>query len=289
MKTLKSLLGWSVVCLPLMAFGSSNETSNVITASDGVEIRFDRQGFGNPTLVFVHGWANDRSVWSAQAEHFSKKYEVVNVDLPGFGGSGDNRESLTVASFGEDIVTVIRKLDMGQVVLIGFSMGAPVVIEAANRAPKRVVGVVLVDQLHDVEAKLTPEMVSDTAKFFLDLVANPTNEKLVSSGFYTKNAEASFKKVAAMLNGAPRIGWEDSLLDVLNWLNEECTEAVGRVQAPIISINSDLQPTNVEAFRKYAPLFQAKIIHNAGHLVMWDAPEEFNRLLEESIQELKNH
>lgn len=42
---------------------------------------------------------------------------------------------------------------------------------------------------------------------------------------------------------------------------------------------------NVEAFRKYAPAFNAVIIEDVGHLIMWDDAEEFNRLLEESIQE----
>ena len=47
-------------------------------------------------------------------------------------------------------------------------------------------------------------------------------------------------------------------------------------------------PTNIEAFQKYAPTFKAKIVKDVGHLVMWDNPEEFNRLLEESIREFKN-
>jgi pimeloyl-ACP methyl ester carboxylesterase len=33
------------------------------------------------------------------------------------------------------------------------------------------------------------------------------------------------------------------------------------------------------------PGFQAKIMTNVAHLLFWDNPEEFNRLLEESIQE----
>ena len=173
--------------------------------------------------------------------------------------------------------------------LIGFSMGAPVVIETAIRVPDQITGVILVDELHDVELKSTPAAISETAAFFLDLVANPTNEKLVRSGFYVNNTEASFLKISAMLKGAPRIGWEDSLLDALNWLNEGFADSVSQVQAPIISINSDMRPTNIEAFRKYVPSFQAKVVAGAGHLVMWDAPDVFNDLLEESIQEMKIH
>ena len=228
-------------------------------------------GDGKPTLIFVHGWANDRSIWDAQVAHFSTKYEVVNVDLP---------------SFGEDIATVIRILDIDKAVLVGVSMGAPAVIEAANKVPEQVAGVVLVDQLQDIEAKSSPEEISATAEFFPGVAANPTNEALVGARFYMKETDAAFEKIAAMLEGAPRAGWEDSLLGGLVWLSEHCTEAVSRIDASIISINSDRVPTNVEAFRKYAPSFQARIIPDTGHVVMWDAPDELNRLLEESIQEL---
>jgi len=44
----------------------------------------------------------------------------------------------------------------------------------------------------------------------------------------------------------------------------------------------------MELFRIYIPSFKAKIIPEAGHFVMWDAVEEFNRLLEESFQEFIN-
>ena len=288
MKATRTLLAWSVIFLTLFASGCSKGTGEAVTASGGVEISFDRQGEGKPTLIFVHGWANDRSVWDAQVAHFSKKYEVINVDLPGFGESDNHREEFTIGSFGDDIATIVEKLNLEQAVLIGFSMGAPVVIEAANRVPGKVLGVILVDDLHDVEAKVPPEAIADTATFFLDLVANPTNEKLVSGGFYTKNTEASFNRIAAMLEGAPRDGWKEALLDTIRWLNEDCIQSISRVRAPIISINSDIRPTNIEAFRKYVPSFQAKIVPSTGHLVMWDAPDEFNLLLEESIQALNS-
>ena len=137
---------------------------------------------------------------------------------------------------------------------------------------------------HDVDATIPPAAISDMEGFFMDLVANPSNEKLVGSGFYKRNPETSFERVAAMLEGAPGTGWRESLLGALNWLNEDCTASISSVRAPIIAINSDLRPTDVEAFRKYAPSFEAKIIPGTGHLLMWDAPDQFNRLLEESVR-----
>jgi pimeloyl-ACP methyl ester carboxylesterase len=284
MKQKNLFLGYCVIALILFSYGCTNEPDNVAISSDGVKISFDKQGEGEPTLVFVHGWSNNRSIWDAQISHFSEKYRVIAVDLAGFGKSGNNRNTWTMASFGEDVAAVINKLALDQVVLVGFSMGGPVVIETAKRVPDHVTGLVLVDNLQNIEMKYSPEMIGYMDSVHMDLVTSPTPEKL-EGVFYKRNPDASFERILSGLKDVPQIGWKESQNELFRWCNEDCIESLKKIQAPIISINSDLEPTNVEAFRKCVPSFKVKIIPDVGHLVMWDAPEEFNRLLEESIQE----
>ncbi|UCG92520.1 MAG: alpha/beta hydrolase [candidate division WOR-3 bacterium] len=282
--------GCCILSLILVSFGCKAAPDNVAISSDGVTISFDVQGEGEPALVFIHGWTNNRSVWDAQMAHFSKKYKVIAIDLPGFGESGYNRTNWTTASFGEDVTAVIKKLNLKQVVLVGFSLGAYVGIETAKTAPENLIGLVLVDEIKDIEMKYSPEMLAYMDSVLMDVVTNPTNEKLVAGGFNKKNPRVSYERVLSMLSShknTSRIGWKESLDDALRWLNEDCIESLKKVKVPIVSISSDMEPTNVEAFKKYVPSYQLKIIPDVAHLVMWDNPEEFNRLLEESIQEFK--
>ena len=274
-----------IVLLLLMINGCKSETTTTVKSFDGVTINFDNEGKGEPVIIFVHGWSNTKSIWKAQVSNFSKKYRVIAVDLPGFGKSGNNRNEWTIASYGEDIASIIQQLNLKKVVLVGFSLGAPIVIEAANKVPDHVIGVVLVDALQEIEMQVPPPMAHYIDSVFMDLVNYPTKEKLVGGKFIKNNIDSSFNQIASILEGASHIGWRESLASSIKWQNEYCTQSIEAVKAPIIAINSDLEPTNVEAFRKYAPAFKAKIIENVGHLIMWDNPEEFNRLLEESIQE----
>jgi pimeloyl-ACP methyl ester carboxylesterase len=277
-----------IISLILIICNCTKQPDNSAISSDGVKISFVQQGKGEPAIVFVHGWGNNTSVWDAQISHFSKKYRVIAVDLPGFGESGYNRTNWTMASFGEDVTAVIKKLNLKQVVLVGFSMGGPVIIETAKAFPENLIGLVLVDVLQDVEMKYSPKMIADWDSFMTDLGANPTIDKFVAGGIYKKNPESSFKRVLSMLSAnknTSRIGWKESIDDFFRWSNEDCIESLKKVRVPIVSINSDMEPTNVEAFKKYVPSYQLKIIPDAAHLVMWDNPEEFNRLLEESIQQ----
>lgn len=256
-----------------------------IESFDGISVSFDNLGKGESTIIFIHGWSNTRSIWEEQITHFSQNYQVIAVDLPGFGESGNTRDNWTMENFGKDISAIIKQLKLDDVVLVGFSMGAPVAIETARQMPDNVEGVVLVDNLQQIEMQIPPPMAHFVDSLMMDLVTKPTQEKLLGGGFFKHNIEASTKRVLEFLDGASHVGWQESLQGYMNWINESCVKSVETVKAPIVAINSDLQPTNAEAFRKYAPTFKAKIVKDVGHLIMWDNTAEFNRLLEESIQE----
>jgi pimeloyl-ACP methyl ester carboxylesterase len=282
-KMSRKILSLLILFAALTLTGSGySQNSGIALSSDSIEINFGVLGDGKPALVFVHGWSNDRSIWDSQMSYFSKKYKVVAVDLPGFGKSGNNRLNWTIPAFGSDVAAVIEKLDLDNVVLVGFSLGGPVVIETENKIPDRISGVVLVEALHDVEIYYTPETIKLMDSIYMDVVANPTMEKL--KPFFRKNKEQSFERVLAMIN-VPRIGWKESLNNTFLWGNNNRNESLKKMHVPVISINAAQTPTKIEAFKKFVPSYKAKIIEDSGHVVMWDAPDEFNRLLEESIHE----
>ena len=284
------ILSLSFCLLTFIFYGCKSEPDNVALSSDSVKIVFNQQGKGEPAVIFVHGWTNPKEIWDDQMAHFSEKYRAIAVDLAGSGESGNNRSDWTMEAFGNDIVSVINKLKLDEVVLVGFSMGSTVVIEAANQLPEKVIGVVLVDDLMDPDIKFPPEILAFLDSVMMDVVTDMTNEKLVRLGFYKKNQEAAFKRLSELYpDTVSQVGWDESLHGYAKWINERLTESLKQLKVPVAAINSDMEPTKVEAWMKYVPSFQAKIMTDVGHLVFWDNPEEFNRLLEETIQEfIKN-
>jgi len=288
MKRKNLFLRCCVIALILFGYSCTKKPDNVATSADGVRVSFTQMGKGTLAIVFVHGWANRASIWDETMSHFSGKYQTVAVDLYGSDESYNNRKAWSMAMFGEDVAAVVKKLKLNQVVLVGFSMGGAVIAETAKLLPDKITGLVLVDNLQDVEMKYAPEMVAAMDSVLMDLVSAPTNEKFVNGGFYKENQEKAFQRVETMLKSSSRTGWKRSLQSYFKWINEDCIESFKKIKAPVTAINSDMEPTKVETFRKYAPSFQAKIIPDVAHLVFWDNPEEFNRLLEESIQEFVN-
>lgn len=256
-----------------------------MVSSDGVSISYEVRGNGEPTIVFVHGWTNTREIWREQISQFSKDYRTIAMDLPGTGRSGNNRAAWSMQAFGEDIAAIVQKEKLDQVVLVGFSMGGAVVIEAAKRLPKETIGVVLVDAIQDPENKIPEEMIPVLDSLYMNLVTDLSNEKLLELGFYKRNPAESFARLLEIYpKDASRIGWKESLLAHFNWMNNDCTDALQSLNAPLVSINADLLPTNADAFRRLVPSYEAKVMTDTGHLVFWDDPEGFQKNLEESIR-----
>ena len=119
--------------------------TGTVSSADQVAIKYQTAGNGALALVFVHCWTCNRSYWDKQADYFAGRYQVVRLDLAGHGESGHERKDYRIDAFSDDVVAVVEKLGLKQVILIGHSMGGPVSVEAAKRLGDRVIGVVGVD------------------------------------------------------------------------------------------------------------------------------------------------
>jgi pimeloyl-[acyl-carrier protein] methyl ester esterase len=111
---------------------------------DGVQLFYEAQGAGEPTLLFVHGWMMSHEVWREQAA-FSKTNRVVTVGLRGFGKSDRPQGDYTLDVFADDLDFIIQELKLDKPVLIGWSMGASIALVYAAAHPERISKLVLVD------------------------------------------------------------------------------------------------------------------------------------------------
>ena len=287
MKTIKLFAYLGVAVLAICLLGCSNvKTEDVAVSKDGVNIRFEKKGWKKPAIIFIHGWSNPRTIWEDQVEHFSKNYTAVALDLAGSGDSGHDRKNWTINAFSDDVVAVMDKLSLDDVVLVGFSMGAMVAVETANRVPNRVLGVVNVDELKNPGMQIPEEMMNTMVDNYMGLVTTGfTNENLVAGGFYKKNEEVAFKKLSEMYDNVSHIGWKESLENALKWMNESQKASLKELKVPYVGIFSDNEPVEIDSIKALVPTFKADIIANTGHLVFWDDPEKFNELLEKDIKE----
>lgn len=263
---------------------TGHPTSETITANRNT-LYFEVHGNGDQPLVLIHGWSNNLRFWDGQIEALSGTCRVVAVDLPGFGASINHRDDWTMASFGADVAAVIDHLKLKEAILVGFSMGGPVSIEAAKHAPGKIRGIVLVDTIQNPEASYPRDQVTTIANLYMDAVTYPDMMKV--KPFFRTQKDKLGARFMAMVEDVPKAGWEASLVNCFSWLNTSAAASIKSIDLPILAINADQQPTEEAIFRKYCPTYHARIIEGVYHVVPWESPELFTRYLKESIADIR--
>jgi pimeloyl-ACP methyl ester carboxylesterase len=91
-----------------------------------------------PTVVFIHGAANDHSVWALQSRYFAwHGRNVVAIDLPGHGRSGGHALASVEAIAGW-VIALLDAAGVNSAALCGHSLGSLVALECAARHPARI-------------------------------------------------------------------------------------------------------------------------------------------------------
>lgn len=97
-----------------------------------VRYYYEDRGQGKP-IVFVHGWGMNRMVWERQAIDFSDNFRVITIDCRGCGKSDKPAYGYEVSQIADDVHQVIKKLNLKDVTLVGWSAGGSVVIDYVTR------------------------------------------------------------------------------------------------------------------------------------------------------------
>ncbi|MEE9226568.1 MAG: alpha/beta hydrolase [Acidobacteriota bacterium] len=254
-----------------------------VVSTDGIPIRYETQGTGDPALLFVHGWSGDRTYWKHQVNFFAADHRVVTIDLAGHGSSGIERVNWSIPAFAEDVRRVAEDLDLRRVILVGHAMGGPVIVEAARLMPERVIALVPVDSLLDVERRYTSKEREEFLNPLRENFRNRTEEFVRKYMFEPDTDPKLIERIALDMSSAPPsvgIGAMEALLSF------DLPTSLAQVQAPIRCINASRYPTNLEAGQRFHSSFDVSLMSGVSHFLMLESPATFNRLLAKAVRDL---
>jgi pimeloyl-ACP methyl ester carboxylesterase len=282
------MFGLIAFCLAALLYAfavtqASAEWPHMAKSKDGSLISYEVFGSGEPTLVLVHCWSCDARYWREQIPYFSKKYRVIALDLAGHGHSEMSRRDYSMASFGEDVKAVVKSAAPGKVIFVGHSMGGSVIAEAARLMPERVIGLIGVDTLANVERHMTQkEYEKMTAAMYADF---RTGCRQFVGGIIYPTTDPQLREwILSDMSAAPAAVALSSMKEMAGqYITGEAAGIFEQIRVPVISVNGDLWPVNYEANRRHMFSFDAIILKKADHFLMMTRPGEFNKALEKAI------
>jgi pimeloyl-ACP methyl ester carboxylesterase len=117
------------------------------TVGIGDRTIFYRRGEGDPDglpIVHVHGFGISGRYLLPTARLLTPLGPNLVPDLPGYGRSPRPPRTLGIPELSEALLAFLDALGIERAVLLGNSMGCPVILDAAHREPDRVARLVLV-------------------------------------------------------------------------------------------------------------------------------------------------
>jgi pimeloyl-ACP methyl ester carboxylesterase len=248
------------------------------TSADGVAIRYEVAGRGEPALVFVHCWTCNRTFWDGQVAELARQRQVVTLDLAGHGESGRGRKDYTVEAFSADVAAVVDKLGLKQVVLVGHSMGGAVALDAQRRLGNRVLGIVGVDVFHTGFAPMSKEQIEEFLKPFERNFVE-TSTKFMGSFFAPGTNPALRERLLKITAAADPAMATNAMRNVFTWFGANGAASLERVGPRLRNINGNPKGDG-------KPLHPSVVlISGAGHFVAQEKPAEFNHTLETIVAE----
>ena len=232
------------------------------------------------TILLMHGSGLTHIVWSLHEQFYaSQGFNVLSVDLPGHGNSeGPSLQSIEEIS--DWVKSLINKIDISKIILVGHSQGCLVSIDFASRYPE------LIDCLVLVAGSYKLSVNQD----LIDLAEAGDDKSvllMMKWGYEGSKAFIGGNPVKKIINSSREI--REVLAVDLNACNnyKDGEESLKKINCPTLCIFGDLDKmVPLEVGNKMAAMIknsEKKIIKNCGHMIIFEKAFEMRQLVKEFL------
>lgn len=251
------------------------------------KLYYEDQGEGQ-TVIFVHGVMMSSKFFHKQVPYFSEKYRTITLDLRGHGQSSKVEYGHTVAQYAKDLKLFIEKLDLKDVILVGWSMGAFVLWDYVNQfGTENIKALTILDQ--SPSDYIWPDWEFgafdfESIKGVMQAIQedqNGFNNEFIH-GMFKESPDPEEKKwILAEMNKLPA-SIESTI--VFNQTAVDYRDTISNVDVPTLICFGTVGFFPIEAgeyIQKRITDSKLVAFENSSHLLFLEETEKFNQVLDE--------
>ncbi|MEN8251782.1 MAG: alpha/beta hydrolase [Bacteroidota bacterium] len=252
----------------------------------------DNEGTGQPILL-IHG--NSSSGETFKNQMGSDSYKIVAIDLPGHGNSDrfPDLSHYNMPGYAEVIAEAAKELNMEDAVLVGWSLGGHIALEAVKLLPK-LKGVVI----YGTPPLAFPPAMEDAyfphPAMGVGFAADITEEQAIAyaDAFFSEGTTAPhqpFLDDILKTDGNARAGLAASIVPDGYEDEIKIVESMATPLAILQGSNEQLVNPNYLKSLNIPALWrgEVQIVDNAGHAPHWENADSFNKMLFEFVEDVK--
>jgi pimeloyl-ACP methyl ester carboxylesterase len=249
-------------------------------AAEAAGVAFYRTGSGSP-LLLIHGLGGDRAVWAPVVDALAQRRDVITVDLPGFGASAPlaNGTVPSPPALARAIAGMLDELGLDRAGIGGNSLGAWVALELA--ALERATSVCCIAPAGLWRRPLAPKpyvmrRIARSVRFALPALLRSQRVRRVALSGSVAHPErvprADAIRMAVAYAAAPGFVAVSDAMRAGRFTSGE------RIHVPVTIAWCD-QDRLISRPRVLPVQAREVVLHECGHVPMWDAPADVARLL----------
>jgi len=253
---------------------------------------------GQPPVVLVHGLGGCWQNWLENIPRVAASgRRVLALDLPGFGFSEMPAEEISISGYGKVLNELCDRLDIGESVLVGNSMGGFVSAEVAIQFPARVARLVLVSAAGITTTNVSRAPVTAgfrvaaaigarTAAMSEKVVVRPRLRAPIYSSFIRYPNRIPTDLLYEITRGSGRPGFMPALRAIFEY---DFRDRLSEIRCPTLIVwgSEDLlvPRSDADEFEHLIPNSRKVLFEDTGHTAMIERPPTFNNCLLEFLDE----
>lgn len=272
MKNLRRTSFLFAITALLLATASSGRAQEKFARLDTTRIHYVDEGKGSDAIVLVHGWTCNLGHWYKQTPEFSKRARVIALDLPGHGKSDKPETTYSMDLFAAAIDAVMKDAKVERAVLVGHSMGTPVIRQFYRKYPQKTLALVIVD------GGLRPFGTKEQREQMMAPLRGPNYKEAGAQMFTAMTATLSAEDKERVKTSS----WntpQHVLVSAMESLADESIYGPDKINVPVLAIlaKSPFWPPDTEQFfRSLAPDLEYQMWEGVDHFLFMGKPKEFN-------------
>ncbi|MFA7418907.1 MAG: alpha/beta fold hydrolase [Melioribacteraceae bacterium] len=236
------------------------------------------------SIIFVHGFPYDHSMWKSQIDVLKNDYYCVAYDVRGLGESSVGDGQYMLEFFVDDLFAIIAELKLNKPVLCGLSMGGYIALRAMERNQDLFGGLILCDTRADAD--------DDAARLKRGVSINMINkdglvkftEMFVTNCFAEETPKQNEKMFLTTLYNTQKndpLGVKGCIIAIMS--RTDTTKFLPQIKIPTLVICGSFDkltpPTVMRAMAEKIPNSEFAAIPFAGHMTPLENPSCVNDLL----------
>jgi len=272
MKNLKRISFLFAISALVLASASLSVAQEKWAKLDNAKIHYVSEGKGKEAVVLVHGWSCNLGHWRDQIPELSKRARVIALDLPGHGMSDKPDTNYSMDYFAAAIDAVMKDAGVERAVLVGHSMGTPVIRQFYRKYPQKTLALVIVD------GGLRPFGTKEQREQFMNSLRGPAYKDVGAQMFTAMTAtlsEADKERVRSSFLNTP----QKVLVSAMESMADESLYTTDKINVPVLAIlaKTPFWPADTEQFlRSLAPDLDYQMWEGVDHFLFMGKPKEFD-------------